>query len=457
MRRRFCLAAFSALLLLLLLTGCGLGTPKPTPTPEPTPIPVLRFPDGTEAAIDAKTLDLSGVKAADSEAALALLEEFPELKKLKLGNESGFRPDQAAALRDARPDLSIDYWLTLAGKEYRFDTSRVDLTELRAAETDAVIERLAFMRNVKRVELGEEREDGPDWEQIAALEQAAPQAHFYYAFTLYDLPFTLDSREIDINHIPVDDRGELVCRVIACMPKLERLIMDSCGVENEDMAAIRDAFPQVEVVWRIRFGWTYSVRTDVEKILASKTSMGGEMTGQDVQVLKYCTKIKYLDLGHNNNIDDISFVRYMPDLEVFIIAMNSLEDLSPLVDCPKLEYLELVYTYVEDLSPLAGLKNLRHLNISTCWYLKDITPIYGLDLERLYIGKITPIPSEPVEEYRRLHPDCEVNDTLWEGSQSTWRFADEYSTELVPRYALLRQQFGYDTQDYSFFWMDPNY
>ena len=62
-----------------------------------------------------------------------------------------------------------------------------------------------------------------------------------------------------------------------------------------------------------------------------------------------------------------------------------------------------------------------------------------------------------VEEYRRRHPACEVNDELYEGSWGTWRFADEASTELVPRYALLREQFGYDTLDYSVYWLDPNY
>ena len=346
------------------------------------------------------------------------------------------------------------------GREVPLNCRSLDLSTLSGTELEALLPRLPLLTAVKKIDLGEEREDAPDWEQLAALRAVLPQARLLYRFTLYGLSVNLDDRRLDLNHIPIEDRGELVRRVIVCMPRLEYLCMDSCGVSNEDMAAIRDDFPETEVIWRIWFGPTkvYSVRTDVIKILASKPSWGGEMTSEDVAPIRYCTKLKYLDLGHNENITDISFVRSMPDLEVFIIAMNPyMTDISPLADCPKLEYLELFMTGVEDLSPLAGLKELRHLNISECWSLLDLSPIYGLELERLYIGCLTHLPQEQIEEYRRLHPDCEVNDTLSVASQGTWRFTDMYGTDLAPRYALLREQFGYDALDYSVFWMDPNY
>ncbi len=334
----------------------------------------------------------------------------------------------------------------------------VDLSALRSDQVDAALRSLRQLTGPEVLELGTEREDGPTWAQIARLREAAPGAALRYCFTLYGKAVTLEDETLDLNHIEMDDNGAHVREVIACMPRLRWLCMDSCGVDNEHMAAIRDDFPSVEVVWRVWFGWVYTVRTDVEKILASKTSWGGEMTSDDVSVLRYCTKVRYLDLGHNNNIDDISFVSCMPDLEVCILAMNDLHDLSPLADCPKLEYLELFHNYhLRDLSPLAGLKNLRHLNVSNCWELDDISPLYGLDLERLYIGVMTKVPAEQIAEYRRLHPDCEVEDTLYEGSEATWRFTDMTSNELVPRYALLREQFGYDLLEYSVFWMDPYY
>ena len=363
--------------------------------------------------------------------------------------------------------------LTLpGGKTVSADSKKLDLSALTEEQADQLPALLAEMPALTTVELGEEREDGPTWEQILAMEQAAPQAAFRYAFTLYGRAFTLSDTKMDLNHIRMTDGGALVRRVIACMPRLTWLCMDSCHVSNEDMAAIRDDFPEVEVVWRIFFGRAYSVRTDVEKILASRADIGGNLTSEELnRTIVYCTKLKYLDLGHNREIRDISFLYAMPEMEVLILAINHLGDLTPLASCPKLEFLELFMSDIDDLTPLSELTELRHLNISDCPYLTDITPIYGLELERLSLGYNTVVPPEQIEEFRRLHPDCWVDDFSGVPSQTGWRFTDAFDNDpdykakdyyypgCHPRYALLRKQFGYngDYSDYSYSWLDPNY
>ena len=124
-------------------------------------------------------------------------------------------------------------------------------------------------------------------------------------------------------------------------------------------------------------------------------------------------------------------------------------DTEPLAKCPKLEYLEIFTTRLTDLSPLAELKNLRHLNIANNPYLRDITPIYSLDLERLWIGRATPIPEEQVAEFQKLHPDCEINTTTPNPTHQGWR---EH-----PRYELLREQMGYINYEYNTTWLDKEY
>ena len=177
--------------------------------------------------------------------------------------------------------------------------------------------------------------------------------------------------------------------------------------------------------------------------------------------LQYCTKVKYLDLGHNNHLNTIEFCRYMPDLEVLIVACTLVEDFSPLASCPKLEYLEALNSALHDLTPLSGLENLRHLNIGYNFAVTDLTPLYSLSgLERLWIGCYDPIPPEQIAEFRRLNPNCTVNDTAEDPSGEGWRFGDYNgpdSAEYVPRYALLREQFGYEEWDFSFQWNDPLY
>ena len=353
------------------------------------------------------------------------------------------------------------------------DAAEVDWSALTHEEVADAIALLHADPAIERVELGEEREGGPSWADIRALEEAAPQAEFSYRFRLWKREFSLQDEELDLNHLHVREEGvPLVREVIACMPHLRWLCMDSCKVSNETMAALRDEFPEIEVVWRVSFGKAYSVRTDVEKILASNPGVGGNLTSEELnETLIYCTKLRYLDLGHNWEIRDLSFLSYMPELEVLILAINHVSDLSPLADCPKLEYLELFMTDIEDLSPLSELHELRHLNIGMCEKLADMTPLYGLELERLYIGTKTQIPPEQMEEYARLHPDCEMDTTHEDTSIGAWRFTtawdedeeykaqDYYLAGCAPRYALLRVQFGYhgEASDYSYSWKDPNY
>ena len=286
------------------------------------------------------------------------------------------------------------------------------------------------------------------WGEIRRLQKAAPDADFLYSFHLYEKEFSLDDKEMDLNHITMYDNGDLVRQVIACMPNLRYLDMDQCNVDNEHMEKIRDEFPDIKVVWRIWFGSNYSVRTDVKKILASMPSVGGNLQISNTRALKYCTEVKYLDIGHNEELQDISFTAYMPDLEVAIFAMLNVKDISPLANCTKLEYLELQTNKITDLSPLKNLTGLHHLNIGYNFELTDITPLYGMtELERLWIGRFTPIPEDQVREMQRRAPGC-VIDLEATDPHAGWRYGNE-------RYDLLVKQFGYDTQDYSFPWKDP--
>lgn len=476
------------LFLLPLLCGCGINAdaaemPRPDSSAAgvsenaPADSAVL-FPNGVTAEPDAERLDLTGLKSRDADAALEALALLPNLKEVDLGSkEDGLSPKAALRFRDAYPDIDFSYHCRLLGKDSVLDETVLDLSDVAPARIRLALDTIACLRDLKEIRLGsDEREDHPSWEDILALRQAAPKAKIDYRFSLCGVPLTLEDEEIDLNYLAVPDRGEEVLAAAKCMPGLKTLMMDSCGIRNEDMELIRDALPGVEVVWRVSFGLKYSVRTNVERILASSPSVGGTVTNRDLEVLKYCTKVKYLDIGHNECITDLSVVNYMPDLEVLIIAMNPLGDLSPLADCKHLEYLELFYSNTSDLSPLSGLKTLKHLNVGHCPYLTDISPIYDLDLDRLYLGisNFCPVPPEQVAHYRELHPDCEVDDTAWESSEAGWRRAAclegealewymqqpyyrEDRRNYAPRYALLRDQMEYDSLNYSVRWNDPDY
>ena len=390
-------------------------------------------------------------------------------------SETSAKEDPEATV-DAAPEPTPEPTpeaLSLFGRNIAWDETALDLSSVPPDEIVASLDALSSLRSLKEINLGsDEREDAPGWAQVLALREALPEVKVDYSFSFFDYSFTLEDEEMDISYRPVRDTWPEVLTAAKCMPNLKSLIMDSCGVSNEDMATMRDALPDAEVVWRVNFGGKYTARTNEIRILASY----GGITNADNETLKYFTKLKYLDVGHNESITDLSFVRYMPDLEVLIIAMNPLGDLTPLADCENLEYLELFYSNTDDLSPLANVKSLRHLNVGHCPRLTDISPIYDLELERFYLGTYTfcPVPAEQVDRYRELHPDCEVDNTAWESSEAGWRrganlqgeelewyqqqpyYREEWKA-FAPRYALLREQLGYDGPRYSYPWYDPYY
>ena len=174
--------------------------------------------------------------------------------------------------------------------------------------------------------------------------------------------------------------------------------------------------------------------------------------------------MKYIDLGHNEVITDISFAACMPKLEVAIFAMNDIADISPLANCPELEYLEIqTNERLGDLSPLANCKKLAHLNTARCRNVSDISPLYGLTgLERFYLGSNNGVTAEQKEEFRSLMPDCLFNDLVFsDPTGDRWRVVDMNLDAWIPiyhpRYELLLEQFGYLREEYSFSWLDPKY
>ena len=268
---------------------------------------------------------------------------------------------------------------------------------------------------------------------------------------------------MDLNHRPMDDEGAAVGEILPCMQRCRRLDMDSCGVSNEAMARIRDANPDVEVVWRIWFGAgdLLSVRTDVERILASKEDF--HLEKGDISGLQYCTKVKYLDLGHMRYLQDWSFLGSMPELEVLIISLGDFEDLSFLSNCPHLEYLEMGCrsrpSFSLDLRFLADLKELKHLNITRLGPVKGWEVLEGMtQLERLWIGGRTYIPQAELQKLPQLLPDTQVELDPEAGIDGHWRYLDGVSVPNA-RYALLREQMDYAryNQVCAWYWNDPLY
>ena len=350
----------------------------------------------------------------------------------------------------AAPSSAYDLDFSVGEQRISASMTTLDLSQATAEEVDRVIEVLPALTSLTTLELGSAAAEEPriSWEQVHALTEGLPQATINYSFTVRGYPFKLTDQILNLNHLVFDDEGELAAQIASCMPNLKVLDMDSCGVSNESMAAIRDRFPDVDVVWRVWIGADYSTRTNVERLMISNPDRGGDLnTPESIEGLFYCNKVKYLDMGHNYLMYDISFIRNMPDLEALIIAMTAIKDISPLAGCKNLNYLEYQTSAACDLTPLSGLTKLKDLNICYDFALRDIRPIMNLELDRLYIGCLSPVPPEQIAQYKQLHPNCIVNTTTEDPTEESWRYGDIHNNggwEAAPRYEKLRLEFEYD-------------
>lgn len=447
---------------------------------------------GRSLPISTETVDLTGLTSAQVGEAAAGLSLLPNVKRIQIADNAttngSLQWEDLTTISRAAPAAVMDYKFSVCGVNATTADTSLDLRNITPADVSSVLAVLPGMTQLQSIELGH-YSNGLTFADLQAIANACPAATISMVCAVYDKEFNLADEVLDLNHIRVTDSGADVKNFLPYMKNLKTLDMDSCGVPDQAMAEIRDAYPNVNVVWRVWFGREYSVRTDVVKILASKPSKGGDITNENSAGLYYCTKVRYLDLGHNDELTDFSFVRNMPDLQLVVISMTGIADLSPFSSCSELIYLEMGNTRVSDISPLAACSKLRHLNIGTNAGISDISALYDIPLLRFWIGVGDPVPQEQIDTYRSLHPECEVNTTVPTGlerdanggatnegyTSENWKIYQRYLTQdwayysannqVFPAqrplgyYKVIYLAFQYNLADasYAFSWNDPLY
>ena len=144
----------------------------------------------------------------------------------------------------------------------------------------------------------------------------------------------------------------------------------------------------------VTFGWKlqlmryknkHIVRTDAEAF-STLHGVCPNHPSEEFELLKYCTDMLALDLGHNY-LTDISFLLNMPRLRVLILGENQkLRNIEVIGELKDLEYLELFTCGIRDISPLTKLPRLMDLNLANN-VVKDWRPLKEMkQLKRLWIS-----------------------------------------------------------------------
>lgn len=374
--------------------------------------------------------------ACTTEDLLARLKYLPDLKSLSLPKTS-LTAEDLTLLQEAYPNLNITYTTELMGQEYAPSVTELNLSNLNADGLQQATETLALLPNLTDVTLSQ----GLSKSDVKILVEQFPQIRFHYLFDFFGKSVSTTDERIELEGVQIGDAGESEIRAaLDILPQCTYFKLENCGISNEVMASIRDDYPDTKVVWRVSFGGQYSLMTDE---ITLRTVYGVENSHNDV--LKYCTSLKYIDMGHNTSLTDISFVEYMPDLEIVILSGSTMTDLNAFANHKKLEWLELANCFeLRDISALESCDNLRFLNI--CFSkVEDLSPIENLPLERfLYLDP--KIDKETRKAFEENHPDCWVRFTGQNPYSLGWRYNDIGVTEFE-YYSMIREIFDYDAVD----------
>lgn len=371
---------------------------------------------------DAEVIDLSAAAAnADFAALPELLGAFPGLRRLTLGDRT-MPLEVKETLTKKYPGVEFDVTGTvnICGIEVRDDATELDISG-RHPDRGLAAE-LARLPAVKKVTMRGCALDPAHQLELAA---AFPDMVFDWDVTIAGKTFEINAETADLGGAAIDDLDE-VRTALKLMPQLKYLDLSDCGRSNEELASLRDEYESIKIVWRLHMG-KWSLKTDaVAFSVLIHTFDYQRLTNEDIEVLKYCTDLRALDIGHQA-VTDLSVIgEYLTELRVLILADNKITDLSPLANLKHLHYLEFFVNRVTDLSPLAECRELVDLNISYNYGIYDITPLLDLPLlERLWLESC-PISDAKVDILREKYPNSKIVKYGKGSVDQGWRTHERY-------------------------------
>lgn len=383
---------------------------------------------------DSVTLDPEDI---DPAVMLKNLQYLPNLTSITLSSVS-LNAEEVSAIREAHPGIALDYTVELLGNTYDSGTTELDLSRLSGSQVDEAVSKLGLLTNLTSVDLN----NNLSMEEVARLQDANPNAAFCYSFKLFGQSLSTADETVLFKNYSIGNEGEEKIRqALEILDNCSRFVLDNCGLDYEVLAGIREDFRDgPKVVWRVYFGKDsrYNALTDDEVIRAVYN-----VTDETVSPLRYCEGAKYIDMGHNDTLTDLSFVSGMPELEVLIASGCAVKELVGFENCKKLTWLELASCYkLENIDSLAGCESLAYLNI--CY--SKVTSFLALDSLPL-VRFVYLSPKASTEEqniFVQIHEGCRSVFYGYSNPWAPWRYDDNGRTFNEYYKNVVREAFNYD-------------
>ncbi|MEA5152666.1 MAG: hypothetical protein VB039_08705 [Oscillospiraceae bacterium] len=263
--------------------------------------------------------------------------------------------------------------------------------------------------------------DGRQSHEYAALLELygkRPDCRVIWTYKLGGTVYPSDTRELRVTEL------EGLEDALRYLPELSYVDLIDSPAVLEDMDRFSAIRPDIFYYWSfVHDGFT--IRTDIQCYSTLRDADYHRFTSEELYpLLKYCKKLKALDLGHND-VTDLTLIGKLTELEVLILADNpNLVDTSPLKELSNLIYLEFFLNdQVEDFSFLDSLPRLRDLNLCYCSKLDSLSFLENMPEISFCMLKFCGVSGDELDYWRGRYP--ETNFVTYDGNvhscDSGWR------------------------------------
>ena len=396
------------------------------------------------------TVDLGGTAVSNKSSSVVLepgsfsydillenLQYLPNLATVSLPSVN-LTPEQIDGILAAYPALTLEYSVSLFGQDVALTTTELDLTGMGDGQVEEACEKLGMLTSLTDVSLS----SGLSMENVARLQDAAPNVTFHYSFTLFGKSVSTTDEEIIYKNQSIGNEGEAELRkALAILDGCKRVVLDNCGFDYEVLAQVREDFREgPNVVWRVYFGVDkrYNLLTDEDTLRAVYN-----VTDDTCGPMKYCEGVKYMDIGHNEYLTDLSFVSGMPNLEVMIASGSAVTELVGFENCKKLTWLELASCLkLQNIDSLVGCESLQYLNL--CYTkVTSYEALDGLPLVR-FVCLSPKASAKEQKTFQEIHDGCRTVFYGYSNPWTPWRYDDNGKTFNAYYKDVVRKAFNYD-------------
>ncbi len=378
----------------------------------------------------------------DADLLIADLRWFPNITEADL-RSSGWDEKAVTDFVQAFPQMKVHRMIRIGSLMLDSDAEFLDLREQSDLSTSELLAVLSAFPSLKTLALPAVMNET----DAAAIRDAYQTVNIVGPVSAFGKTYEGWAEEIDISTVKLGGPEE-AAELLDQLPFLKTAVMCDCGLSNDQMETLLNAYPNVKFVWTIEIG-KRKLRTDAIGFSTKNPSKYTNPNSSDaynqsvkkairlkegdIEALKYCTDLEALDLGHNyltNN--DLQVIAGLTKLKILILADNKITDISALTTLKDLEYIELFMNKIPDLSPLAEMPSLIDVNVCNTG-VSDLSPLMELkNAKRLWYA-MNPFSKDQAAAVKAALPDCLCNYTTRDETGDGWR--------TDPRYHWMRSYF----------------